>query len=262
MLERPEIGSLDNINKSMRKTLLALTLLIFVSVAAAQDDEFPWKVPTPADFPALAETAATCSGFSPNNWTVMASAEGDLNTDQRPDCVLVLKGNDSRFIYKNDGLGSEKFDTNPRILAVAFAEGDKGFRLHVQNNSFIVMADSPTMSEPFQDVSIKGGILTFIFEEFYSAGSWSMSNRTYKFRFQNGEMTLIGVDMTSVQRNTGDIETRSYNLSTQRMTIEVGNIGDDGKGKTTRKAIRVRPLPTLKNVKPMFTWTIEKGVVL
>ena len=246
----------------MRKSLLALTLLIFVSGASAQDDDYPWKMPTPADYPALAETAATCSGFTPNNWTVMATAEGDLNKDGKPDCVLVLKGKDRRFVYKNNGLGSEEFDTNPRILAVAFADVKGGFRLHVQNNSFIVMSDSPTMTEPFQDVSIRRGVLTFIFEEFYSAGSWSMSNRTYKFRFQNGEMTLIGVDKTSVQRSTGDIETRSYNLSTQRMTIEVGNISDDGKGKVTRKAIRVRPLPTLKSVKPMFTWAIEKDEAL
>ncbi|MBK9164080.1 MAG: VCBS repeat-containing protein [Acidobacteria bacterium] len=246
----------------MRKTLLALSLMIFVSGAAAQDEDYPWKIPTAEDYPALVQTAATCNGFTPRNWTVMASAEGDLNKDGRPDCVLVLKGTDRRFIYKNDGLGSEEFDTNPRVLAVAFADAKGGFRLHVQNNSFIVMSDSPTMTEPFQDVSIKRGVLTFIFEEFYSAGSWSMSNRTYKFRYQNGEMTLIGVDKTSVQRNTGDIETRSYNLSTQRMTIEVGNISDDGQGKITRKAIRVRPLPTLRNVKPMFTWTIEKDVVL
>ena len=236
--------------------------LILVSVAAAQDDDYPWKMPTPADYPALAETAAACSGFTPKDWTVMATAEGDLNKDGRPDCVLVLKGTDRRFIYKNEGFGSEEFDTNPRVLAVAFADLKGGFRLHVQNNAFIVMPDSPTMTEPFQDVSIRRGVLTFIFEEFYSAGSWSMGNRTYKFRFQNGEMTLIGVDKTSVQRNTGDIETRSYNLSTQRMTIDVGNISDDGKGKITRKAIRVSPLPTLRNVKPMFTWAIEKDEVL
>lgn len=246
----------------MMKTLRSLIILIFVSGVIAQDDGVPWNMPTESDFPTLAQTASKCEGFAPKGWAVLAKAEGDLNGDGKADCAAIFNATESRFIFKNDGFGTSEFDTNPRILAVAFADGDRGFRLHVQNNSFAISAASPTMIEPFQDMTIKGGVLTFLFEEFYSAGSWSMSNQTYKFRYQNGEMTLIGVDKTTTIRNTGDIEMRSYNLSTGQMTIELGHIDDDGKGEITRKPIRIRPLPTLRNVKPMFTWEIEEDVVL
>ncbi len=246
----------------MKKTLQTLIILTFVSAVSAQDPDDLWKMPTPADYPVLTQSAKTCEAFTPVAWEVMATAAGDPNADGIPDCIAVIQGTDRQFIHKNEGLGSDEFDTNPRILAVAFANGDGGFRLHIQNNSFIIAAESPTMTEPFQEITIEKGVLTFLFEEFYSAGSWSMGNQKYKFRFQNGEMTLIGVDQTSVKRNTGDMVTRRYNLSTGRMTIETGHTSDDGKGKVKRKNVRVRPLPTLRNVKPMFTWEIEKDVVL
>lgn len=246
----------------MKKTLQTLIILAFVSVVTAQDSDDPWKTPTSADYPVLTQSAQTCDAFAPVAWEVMATASGDLNADGIPDCVAVMKGTDRRFIHKNEGLGSDEFDTNARILAVAFAEGDGGFRLHVQNNSFIISAGAPTLTEPFQEVTVEKGILTFLFEEFYSAGSWSMGNQKYKFRYQNNEMTLIGVDQTSVKRNTGDSVTRSYNLSTGRMTVETGHISSVGKGRLERRKFRVRPLPTLRNVKPMFTWKIEKDVII
>lgn len=245
----------------MRKTLLIAIHLVLVCSAMSQDEDERWPRPKASDYPTVASTSATCSGFAPSKWTQMALATGDLNGDGRADCAAVFAGTDSRFLHKNDGFGSETFDTNPRILVIAFADNG-GFRLVEQNNTFIISAESPVMTEPFQEVTIEKGILRFLFEEFYSAGSWGMANRKYAFRYQNGEMTLIGVDKTETRRNTGDLEIRSYNLSTGQMTIETGHISDDGKGKVRRRAFRVRPLPTLKTVKPMLTWEIEKDVII
>lgn len=245
----------------MRILLLTAFLLASAVPAFAQTDDEPWARPKAADYPTIAEFASKCNDFKPAGWKAVSSASGDLNGDGRADCAAVFQGTDKRFHYRNAGLGSDVLDTNPRILIVSFAEKE-GFRLIEQNNTFIISAESPTMTEPFQEMTIKKGVLKFLFEEFYSAGSWGMSNRKYTFRFQNGEMTLIGVEKTEMRRNTGELEIRSYNFSTGRMTVETGSISDDGKGKVRRKAFRIRPLPTLKTVEPMLTWEIEKDVII
>jgi hypothetical protein len=250
-----------NLTKSMKNVLLIFFVLLSGPFAFSQTDDDPWTWPKSADYPQIAKRAGTCEGFMPTDWEQIAMAKGDLNADGKQDCAAVFKGRNKRFLFKNDGLGEDAFDTNPRVLIVALA-GDHGYRLEEQNNKFIVPAGWPTMFEPFQEIEIANGVLTFHFEEFYSAGSWTAGNRKYVFRFQNGEMTLIGVDVTKWTRNTGETTTHSYNLSTGRMTIETGNIGDDGKGKVRRRPFRIRPLPTLKTVKPMLTWEIEKDIII
>jgi hypothetical protein len=248
----------------MKKLLLTgILLLIPANLIAQSEDDNPWQTPKAADYPAIVASAAPCEGFAPKDWTVTAKVEGDLNGDKLADCVLIVRGTDKKFLNKNEGLGTDVFDTNPRVLVIAFRKADgTGFTLAEQNNRFIIASDSPTMTEPFQEAAINKGVLTFGFEEFYSAGSWGMSNRKYMFRYQSGEFVLIGVDHTSVNRGSGEIEIRSYNLSTGKVESEKGNISDDKKGKITRRKLRIDPKPTLKTIKPMLTWEIEKDVII
>lgn len=242
----------------MRLILVIGFSLSLLGLAVGQDDDEPWVWPTGSDYPAISASSDSCEGFLPVGWKVLGKAEGDLNKDKNPDCVLIVQGNSDKFRYKNDELGGAIFDTNPRVLIIAFKD-EGGFRLVEQNNKFIISSAWPTMTEPFQEVAIAKGVLTILFEEFYSAGSWGMSNTKYTFRFQGGDFALIGLDKTSLHRATGDLETRSYNFSTSKLKIETGNIGDDGKGKITWKTFRVRPLKTLKTLPRMLEWEIEKG---
>lgn len=244
----------------MKKLLLTLFLLAVTGNLVAQSDE-PWQTPKAADYPAIAAEATACEGFTPKDWTVTAKVEGDLNGDKLADCVLVVRGTDKKFLYKNEGLGTEVFDTNPRVLVIAFRRSD-GFRLAEQNNRFIIAPDSPTMTEPFQEAAINKSVLTFNFEEFYSAGSWGMSNRKYAFRFEKGEFVLIGVDKTYVNRGSGEMETRSYNFSTGKVRTDKGHISDDGTGKVRWRNFKLNPKRTLKTVEPPLTWEIENDIVI
>lgn len=246
----------------MRKTLLIAISLVISCSAFSQTDDEPWLRPKAADYPVIIEMAASCEGFAPSSFKLMEKSEGDLNGDGKPDCVAVFIGTDKRFQNKNEGLGEEVFDTNPRILTVGFGAVGGGFKLHTQNNNFIVSAETPTQTEPFQGITIEKGVLKFVFEEFYSAGSWTSGSRRYTFRYQNGEITLIGVEKTAVHRASGDIETRSYNFMTGKMSIDKGHISDDGTGKVRWRKFTLKPLPTLRNVKPMFNWEIEKDVFI
>jgi hypothetical protein len=167
----------------MKKLLLiGILLLTSANLIAQVEDDDPWQTTEAGDYPAITAEATACEGFAPKGWTVTAKVEGDLNGDKLADCVLIVQGTDKRFLNKNEGLGTDVFDTNPRVLVIAFRRSDgTGFSLAEQNNHFIVASDSPTMTEPFQEAAINKGVLTFGFEEFYSAGSWGMSNRKYTF---------------------------------------------------------------------------------
>lgn len=241
----------------MKRILLTLILLCGIQTIFGQDD---FTMPTDADYPKLPETAARPADFIPAGWEIMSQAEGDLNGDKQNDSVLVIKGNDEKFLNKNEGLGGDIFDTNPRILAVLFRENDQ-YKLALQSNSFIAMASSPTMEEPFQSVKITKGILQFDFEIFMSAGGWGMSNQNYKFRWQNNDFVLIGADKMDVQRNSGEMETRSYNFSTGKVQIKTGKTSSD-KEKIQWRTFRAKEKKTLSNYGKPFEWEIEKDYFL
>ena len=171
---------------------LSIILFIFVSFGSFQhvfSQDF--DRPRNSDYPNLPKSGKSINDFVPKDWETVGKAPGDLNGDKLEDWALVIKANLSKFLNKNDGLGSETFDTNPRILVILFQDQD-GYRIAKQSNTFIVAPDSPTQLEPFQEVRIKNGILELSFELFSSAGSWSMTSSSYRFKFVNGEFVLIG----------------------------------------------------------------------
>ncbi len=240
-----------------------LTVLIFVyncSVVFSQDD---FKFPTESDYPKLPAAARNFDEFVPPNWKLMSKATGDLNGDKIQDAVLVVQGTRAEFIQKNDGLGGDEFDTNPRMLIITFKNAPENrYELVEQSKTFIITPDSPTMTEPFQSVKIRNGVLQLDFEIFYSAGSWGTSQSSYKFKYTNGEFVLIGADKTGSMRNTGETETRSYNFLTNKMSVTAKNFSDDAKVKTKRKTYRVGKLKTFRTFAKPFDWEIEKDYFL
>lgn len=241
----------------MKKLLLILILLCGASAVFGQD-EFP--MPKKSDYPELPKTAAKPADFIPKDWKIMGESEGDLNGDRQKDAVLVIKGTDPKFVTRHEGLGENPFDTNPRIMAILFREND-GYKLVQRSDSFIAMSDYPTMSEPFQAVKITNGVLQFDFEMFLSAGGWGMSNQNYKFRYQNGKFELIGADKTETQRNTGEMETRSYNFVTGKVKVTTGNF-EGKKEKVTWKTYKSKTLQTFDTLPKPFEWEIEKDYFL
>jgi hypothetical protein len=240
----------------MKKLLLILTLLL-TSVLASFGQDF--KMPTEADYPKLEKIGQKVEDFVPRNWNVMARECGDLNGDKAQDCVLIVKGKDAKFLNKNEGLGADVFDTNPRMLLILFKNPSANrFELIEQSNSFIFVPDSPTMSEPFQSVKIKNGVVQLDFELWYSAGSWGTTQASYKFKYMNNEFALIGADKTESMRNTGETETRSYNFLTGKMNVTTGNFSSDKKGKTKWRTLKAGKLKTFRTFVKPFDWEIEK----
>jgi hypothetical protein len=240
---------------------LLMILFIFVSFGSFQhvfSQDF--NSPQNSDYPNLPKSGKSISDFVPKDWETVGKAPGDLNGDKLEDCALVIKANLSKFLNKNDGLGSDPFDTNPRILVILFKDKD-GYKIAEQSNTFIVAPDSPTMLEPFQEVRIKNGILELSFELFSSAGSWSTTSSSYRFKFLNGEFVLIGADKTDSMRNSGEMESRSYNFLTSKLKVSTGNFSSD-RQKVRWKTYRLKKLKTLDTFKAPFSWKIESDYYL
>jgi len=242
----------------MNKLLIIFIFVSFGSFQTVFSQDF--NRPRGSDYPNLPKSGKSINDFVPKDWETVGKALGDLNGDQSEDCALVIKANLTKFLNKNEGLGSDTFDTNPRILVILFKDRD-GYKIAKQSNTFIVAPDSPTNTEPFQDVKIKNGVLELSFELFSSAGSWSMTSSSYRFKFLHSEFVLIGADKTDSMRNSGEMESRSYNFLTSRLKVSTGNFSSD-RDKVRWKTLKLKKLKTLDTFKAPFSWKIEREYYL
>ena len=166
------------------------------------------------------------NGFVPTGWKTILSAKGDLNNDKLEDVVIVIEKTDKANIVKNENLGSEYLNLNPRILLVLFKQKNGSYILASKNDKgFIKSAgdkENPALMDTLDNISIKNNILKIKFNYFLSAGSWSVTQNTYTFRFQNKKFELIGFDNNSYMRNSGNQEEFSINFSTNKVKITTG----------------------------------------
>jgi hypothetical protein len=236
----------------MKKILVVLLLFQFVLAAGQQD------------IPKIISGSTTCEGFIPEGWNLICKESGDLNLDKRDDLAFVIQKADKSNIRINAGLGNDTIDLNPRVLIVAFYDTTvNSFRLVCQNNTFILKHDEPTMEEPFQGIEIQNGKLIITFSIFYNAGSWGVTSARYQFRYQKNTFALIGADVTSFMRNSGDSESYSLNFLTKKMSVTTGNeFVESIVPKTTWKKIQIKEIPTMNTFTAPFTLTINEDLII
>jgi len=203
-----------------------IAALAVTAPAAAQDLDIP-----PARIPTLPATVLNLDGLIPAGWRMETKALGDLDGDGVTDVAMVVQGADRALVLANEGFGSERLDTNPRMLVVALGRKGGGYRVLVQNATLIPRHTMPTMSDPFDweagGLAIHGRTIRVRLELFMNAGGWGMSNTTYSFRWQNNRLELIGYDLNETQRNSGETRSVSINYSTGKVKISTGNIERD-----------------------------------
>lgn len=226
-----------------RGVLLAL-LALPASGAAARDFVIP-----PVSYPPLPVAGAAAQDFVPQGWRIQARADGDLDGDLRADLALVLRSEDPANVIR-ETMCEERFDTNPRILAILLAKPGGGYRLAVDNHALIPRRENPCEVDPFSDASqiaIERGTLRIDLERMMSAGGWDAGTATFKWRWRDGALRLIGFDYSNVKRNTGALGLLSINYSTGRAKISTGNIGTD-REKVRWTTLRDRRAPTLGGI--------------
>ena len=219
-----------------------LALLAFP--AAAEDLVIP-----PFVHPELSIEAATVEDFVPKGWRLEARAGGDLDGDGISDLALVLREAAPANVIA-ETICEERFDTNPRIVAVLFARPGHGYRMVAKSHEMIPRRENPCEVDPFSDptqIAIQRGILRIDLERMMSAGGWDAGTATFKWRWRNEEIRLIGFDYSNVRRNTGAMALLSINYLTGRVKISTGNVGTD-RDRVRWTILRSRRAPTLDGI--------------
>jgi len=179
------------------------------------------------DHPQIPKTGANANAFVPKGWKVIYRDKGDLNKDHLPDEAIIIENTNPKNIIKNENLGSEKLNTNPRMLLVLFKTSGN-YSLQAQNTDFIPTEndiENTCLADPLSEtgaITIKNGVLILSYQYWLSCGSYSVSNVDYTFRFQNQKMELIGIQRDEYSRSSGDENITSINFSTRKKSETYG----------------------------------------
>lgn len=203
-------------------------------------------------FPAYcASGLRALSDWTPKGWKVIKEVTGDLNGDNIKDVVVIYEEDNPHNKKKNEGLGSNVINTNPRTIVVLLGENGL-YRKLAENTGFIPPEgdeDNPCLADPLSDIKIQNNMLKVTLSEWLSCGSWSVTRNTYTFRFDGKGMQLIGRDESSFMRNSGEKNETSTNFLTGKRKSTTG-LNEFGKSKpqTRWDSIKKEPLKYLENL--------------
>jgi hypothetical protein len=225
------------------KQVLYLFFLTFVTVVNSQNNN-----------PSIPNDGKVIADFVPNKWKVIAKTEGDLNKDKINDVAFVIENTATENIVLNGGFGKDTLNVNPRFLLVLF-KTDSKYVLKSINKKFIPSQDdseSPCLEDPFMEnggIEIKNGVLNIELHYWLSCGSWFVTDRKYKFRFQEDKFVLIGYDSDSFHRSTGESNSVSINFLSKKKELITGmNEFEESNPKTTWKSIKIEKLIKLEDL--------------
>lgn len=185
----------------------------------------------------LRQTGSSAEDVLPANWKC-DSAYGDMNKDGLTDLVLIAFPEDN---------------TLAPLLAVYWGTKNGLYRLYSEYPEALPANDNE-FAFPEYSLSISDkGVMAIEYSLFMSAGSWNTSKDTYRFRFQQGDFYLIGMDTGALSRNTGEITEDSYNyLTHKRQTLQY-NAMEGNNNKVKEKWTRIPKEP----LKRLSEWSIE-----
>ena len=178
------------------------------------------------DFPKKAETI---NDFIPKGWKEILATSGDLNKDKLEDVVIIIEKDDEKNIKKNNTMGPNYLNLNPRILLILFKQKDGTYILVDKNDKGFIQSENdeknPTLMDTLSGIDIKSNTLKISHDYFLSVETWSALQSVFSFRFQNNRFELIGFDNNLFVRNSGEQEKFSINFLTNKIkTTSGGNI--------------------------------------
>lgn len=175
----------------MKKVLSALLLLCTLSISAQDTVDKYFKK------------------YVPKGYVLQEIIRGDLNKDGVEDCVLIIKGTDKHMLLPNQW-ETEIVDKNRRGIIVLFKKGNE-YEVASKNYSCLSSEneDGGVYYAPELDLFIQDNKL-YISYTHGRYGSWK-----YTFRYQRGDMELIGYDSYS-SRGSTSLSIVSINFSTKK----------------------------------------------
>jgi len=182
--------------------------------------------------------------ISASGWDAI---KGDLNKDGLEDVVLIIKGTDKHNIVHDEYRG--ELDRNRRGIIVLLNKGD-GYEMAVQNLTCFSSEneDGGVYYAPDLSVSIDKGKL-YVFYGHGRYGNWG-----YTFRYQDGDLALIGYDSYSSRGPVPQYEVSINFLTKKKLTRDnIYKEADDDdyrvKYKETWEKINTKELLQLSKIK-------------
>lgn len=206
----------------------------------------------------LSNRSTIIENLIPNNWIIISTTEGDLNNDGESDVAFIIENTDPKLIQANkSSIGRATINLNPRILAIYFKNKKGELVKKLQSNDFIILQNSPTMDEPFDGMEIlKNGVLKIDFKFWYSAGSWSMSNHSYTFRYKKDQFQLIRYVSSERHRGTGETTDCTIDFLTGKMKVLETTINDNNvdEARENSNSFKLKTLKTIQSLGTPFQW--------
>lgn len=163
--------------------------------------------------PVLTVSGHKIEDFIPAGWKLVESTSDDFNRDKLNDIAITIVKNNANNILKNECRpGAEELDTNPYAVLVALQQKDASYKLVASDFEIIPRLEDPVFDQPYGGITSKNGVLSISYHFWQSAGSWSTSDHTYKFRYQNNCMRLIGHEYHWLHRGSGEESGTSSNF--------------------------------------------------
>eukprot|EP01034_Spumella_vulgaris_P001009 gene1009-1341_t len=164
-------------------------------------------------YPTLAPEVRVVTDIIPAGWSIRDFQSGDLNQDKSKDFVLVLEHKAPVKVAKNNGVHTDSVVAHPRMLLVLFRESaNNTFRLVEQNNSFILLNDTPGMQDPYQSVKIEDGLLKIDFVLFFEDISRLITSTTYHFKYQHNLFVLVSAETGFFNRSSKEFKEYTYDF--------------------------------------------------
>jgi hypothetical protein len=172
-------------------------------------------------YPRLTLHGPKVSDLVPSDWTLQASAVGDLNGDGLEDAVVLLEHKHSVIA---GGPQHQLGWTQPNLLAVALRKTTgQDLRVVVEDTSVFPLGHGGEYSS--SHFGIAKGILSiqFVHSRGFKYGEDQCTTATYKFRYQQGGFALIGAEIESNEDAAPDsVISVSINLLTGRKITTTG----------------------------------------
>ncbi|KEC83204.1 MULTISPECIES: hypothetical protein [Acinetobacter] len=178
--------------------------------------------------------------FVPNNWEILAQAEGDLNQDGKKDIALIIQP-------KNENQHNRK-------LLVLFQKGQQlQLKLSRQIPNWTYRSEELCIEDALDDSSltIKNQRLDVLFNTMSSCSNTYGLIYTYGFKLKNNQFHLIGFDVYDLDKISGKLKETSLNfLSNKAKVTTTPNIFAqvETPSKIVWKTLRTSTGYTLENI--------------
>lgn len=232
-----------------------LLLMLFVQVTFAQKKFL---------FPKVKPLGRSVEQLRPDNWTVIETANGDLNNDGNDDLAVIYESDkitDETRTYGDNNSEIIKETQKPRILAIYFKDKSSGnYRLSTQNNDFILRSEEGgKLGDPLNQIGIKDQQL---YLRFQGGAEWRWE-LGYTFKFENKDWFLTSAINLYFNQNTGDMTERVYDFKTRELFTTVGNLHRrDVANRKMSEVLYFSQLRTFKTFKKPWAWEIMPNVYL